>query len=155
MLYVRGHARDYDTWAQLGNRGWSYDDVLPYFKRSENHEGGANEYHGVGGPLTVSEQVQTHPLCDAFIEAAETCGYPHNPDVNGAAQDGFGYCQATIRNGRRASVAQAFLAPVRSRPNLTVLTHALATRVLLEGKRAVGSSSPSTASARRCARTGR
>ena len=138
MLYVRGHARDYDTWAQLGNRGWSYDDVLPFFKRSENHEGGANEYHGVGGPLTVSEQVQTHPLCDAFIEAAKSCGFPHNPDVNGASQDGFGYCQATIRNGRRASVAQAFLAPVRSRPNLTVLTHALGTRVLFEGRRATG-----------------
>ena len=153
MLYVRGHARDYDTWAQLGNRGWSYDDVLPYFKRSENHEGGANEYHGVGGPLTVSEQVQTHPLCDAFIEAAKTCGFPHNPDVNGASQDGFGYCQATIRNGRRASVAQAFLAPVRSRPNLTVLTHAFATRVLLEGRSGRrGSSSPSTESARRSER---
>ena len=138
MLYVRGHARDYDTWAQLGNRGWSYDDVLPYFKRSENHEGGANDYHGVGGPLTVSEQVQTHPLCDAFIEAAKTCGYPHNPDANGASQDGFGYCQATIRNGRRASAARAFLAPALSRRNLTVLTHAFATRVLFDGKRATG-----------------
>ena len=138
MLYIRGHPRDYDIWAQLGNRGWSFDDVLPYFKRSENFERGADEFHGVGGPLTVSEQVETHPICDALIEAAETCGYPHNPDVNGASQDGFGYCQITVRKGRRASTAQAFLAPVRSRPNLTVLTHALTTRVLFEGKRAVG-----------------
>ena len=130
--------------------------MLPYFKRSENHEGGANEYHGVGGPLTVSEQVQTHLLCDAFIEAAKECGYPHNPDVNGASQDGFGYCQATIRNGRRASVAQAFLAPVRSRPNLTVLTHALATPGSPGGQAGRwGSSSPSTVSGRRCARAGR
>ena len=138
MLYVRGHPRDYDIWAQLGNRGWSFDDVLPYFKRSENFERGADEFHGVGGPLTVSEQVETHPLCDALIKAAEACGYPHNPDINGASQDGFGYCHITVNKGRRASTAQAFLAPVRSRPNLTVLTHALATRVLLEGKRAVG-----------------
>ena len=138
MLYVRGHPRDYDIWAQLGNRGWSYDDVLPYFKRSENFERGADEFHGVGGPLTVSEQVETHPLCDALIEAAKTCGYPHNPDINGASQDGFGYCHITVSKGRRASAAQAFLAPVRSRPNVTVETHALATRVLLEGKRAVG-----------------
>ena len=138
MLYVRGHPRDYDIWAQLGNRGWSFEDVLPYFKRSENHQGGADEYHGVGGPLDVTEQVETHPLCDALIEAAKACGYPHNPDVNGASQDGFGYCQITVSKGRRASAAQAFLAPVRSRPNLTVLTHALTTRVLLEGKRAVG-----------------
>jgi len=138
MLYVRGHPRDYDIWAQLGNRGWSYDDVLPYFKRSENHEGGANEYHGVGGTLDVTEQVETHPLCDALIEAAAACGYPHNPDVNGASQDGFGYCQVTVGKGRRASAAQACLAPVRSRPNLSVLTHALTTRILFEGKRAVG-----------------
>ena len=138
MLYIRGHPRDYDIWAQLGNRGWSFDDVLPYFKRSENQERGVDEFHGVGGPLTVSDQVETHPVCDAIIAAAKTCGYPHNPDVNGASQDGFTYCQITVRNGRRASTAQAFLAPVRSRPNLTVLTHALTTRVLLEGRRAVG-----------------
>ena len=138
MLYARGHPRDYDIWAQFGNRGWSFDDVLPYFKRSENHERGADEFHGVGGPLDVSEQVETHPLCDALIEAAKARGYPHNPDVNGASQDGFGYCQITVRKGRRASTAQAFLAPVRSRPNLAVLTHALAARVLFDGKRAIG-----------------
>ncbi len=138
MLYIRGHPRDYDIWAQLGNRGWSFDDVLPYFKRSENQERGADEFHGVGGPLNVSDQLETHPMCDAIIEAAENCGYPHNRDVNGASQDGFGYCQATIRKGRRASAAPALLAPVRSRPNLTVLTQAPTTRVLFEGKRAVG-----------------
>ena len=138
MLYIRGHPRDYDIWAQLGNRGWSFDDVLPYFKRSENQERGADEFHGVGGPLDVTDQVETHPICDAIIEAAKACGYPHNPDVNGADPDGFTYCQITVRKGRRASTARAFLAPVRSRPNLTVLTHALTTRVLLEGRRAVG-----------------
>ena len=138
MLYIRGHPRDYDIWAQLGNRGWSFDDVLPYFKRSENQERGADEYHGVGGPLNVSDPVETHPICDAILEAAKACGYPHNPDVNGASQDGFTYCQLTVKGGRRASTAQAFLAPARSRRNLTVLTHAVTTRVLLEGKRAVG-----------------
>ena len=138
MLYIRGHPRDYDIWAQLGNRGWAFDDILPYFKCSENQERGADEYHGVGGPLNVSDQVETHPICDAILQAAKDCGYPHNPDVNGASQDGFTYCQITVKNGRRASTAQAFLAPVRSRPNLTVLTNALTTRVLFDGKRAVG-----------------
>ena len=138
MLYVRGHPRDYDVWAQIGNRGWSFDDVLPYFKRSENQARGADEYHGVGGPLDVSDPAETHPICDAVLDAAKECGYPHNPDVNGASQDGFTYCQITVKDGRRASAARAFLAPARSRPNLTVLTHAFTTRILLDGKRAVG-----------------
>jgi len=154
MLYVRGQARDYDGWAQMGNRGWSYADVLPYFKRSEHREGGGSEYHGVGGPLNVADTRETYELLDRVIEAAEECGYPRNPDYNGASQEGFGYYQVTQRNGRRHSAAGAFLDPVRRRRNLRIETRAHATRVLLENGRAAGVSygvkgEPRTARARR------
>ena len=138
MLYVRGHRLDYDGWAQLGNRGWSYDDVLPYFKKSENRENNTSEFHGVGGPLNVADMRERNELLDAVIEAAEEAGYPRNEDYNGAEQDGFGYYQVTQKNGRRHSAATAYLHPVRSRPNLAVETDAHATRVILDGARAVG-----------------
>jgi choline dehydrogenase len=138
MLYVRGHRLDYDGWAQLGNRGWSYDDVLPYFKKSENRERDVSEFRGVGGPLNVADMPETHMLLDAVIDAAVNAGYQRNPDYNGAEQDGFGYFQVTQKRGRRNSAAGAYLHPVRHRPNLTVETGAHARRLLFDGKRATG-----------------
>lgn len=139
MLYIRGQHRDYDIWSQLGNKGWSFDDVLPYFKRAENQERGEDEWHGSGGPLNVSDQNETDNLvCDAVIAAAEHLGIPRNNDVNGADQEGFGYCQLTVRRSRRHSTAVAYLDPVSYRKNLHVITNAQATRVLLDGKRAIG-----------------
>ena len=130
MLYVRGQARDYDTWAQLGNRGWSFEEVLPFFKRSENFERGGSELRGDGGELNVADMVESHPILDAFVEAGGEIGYPKNPDYNGESQEGFGIYQVTQRNGRRVSTARAFLDPARGRPNLTIATRALAQRVL-------------------------
>ncbi|MYD95952.1 MAG: choline dehydrogenase, partial [Gammaproteobacteria bacterium] len=138
MLYVRGQALDYDTWAQLGNRGWSYDEVLPYFKRSENFERGGDEFRGLGGELNVADMVESHPLLEAWVAAGEEAGYPRNPDYNGTRQEGFGIYQVTQRNGRRFSTARAFLDPVRSRRNLTIATRALAQRVLIDNGRASG-----------------
>ncbi|MGA9857208.1 MAG: GMC family oxidoreductase N-terminal domain-containing protein [Solirubrobacteraceae bacterium] len=138
MIYVRGNRVDYDAWASAGCDGWGYDDVLPYFKRSEDNERGEDPYHGVGGPLTVSESRSMHPLVDAMIEAARQSGHEHNPDFNGVRQEGVGRFQLTQRNGMRLSTADAFLAPARSRANLTVLTRAYALRLLFEGSRAVG-----------------
>ena len=138
MLYVRGQAFDYDTWAQLGNRGWSYDEVLPYCKRSENFERGGDEHRGVGGELNVADMIERHPLLDAWVDAGEEAGHPRNPDYNGATQEGFGIYQVTQRNGRRFSTARAFLDPIRSRPNLTIATRALAHRVLTDNDRATG-----------------
>ena len=138
MLYVRGQARDYDGWAQLGNRGWSFEDVLPYFKKSENNTSKGTEFHGVGGPLHVDDLSETYPILDAFIDAAEQAGYPKNPDYNGADQEGFGYYQVTQKGGRRYSVSKAFLDPVRGRKNLRVETDAFARKVILDNKRAVG-----------------
>ena len=138
MLYVRGQAFDYDTWAQLGNRGWSYDEVLPYFKRSEHFERGGDEYRGDGGELNVADMIERHPLLDAFVEAGAEIGYPKSPDYNGASQEGFGYYQVTQRRGRRHSTARAFLNPARGRSNLTIRTRALTHAVLCEGGRAVG-----------------
>jgi choline dehydrogenase len=138
MLYVRGQSLDYDGWAQAGNRGWSYDDVLPYFRKSENRETDVSDYRGRGGPLNVADMRERHELLDALIDGAEERGYPRNPDYNGATQDGFGYYQVTQKNGRRNSTSIAFLDPVRSRPNLHIETEAHASRVLFEGKRAVG-----------------
>jgi len=137
LMYVRGQAQDYDRWRQLGNAGWSYADVLPYFRKAEHQERGADEWHGQGGPLAVSD-LGNLPICDAFIEAAEQCGYEHNPDFNGASQEGFGYYQFTTRNGRRCSTAVGYLKPARKRANLKVVSNALATRVLFEGKRGTG-----------------
>jgi choline dehydrogenase len=138
MVYIRGHASDYDGWAQMGNRGWSYSDVLPYFKRAENWELGEDEFHGSGGPLHTSRVQEFHPLARAWLEAGVQAGYPRNPDVNASSQEGFGPLDSTITKGRRASTAYCYLRPALTRPNLRVITHALASRVLIEGGRAVG-----------------
>ncbi len=138
LLYIRGQAADYDHWRQLGCTGWSYDDVLPLFRASEDQERGADAFHGVGGPLAVSDMRIRRDLCDAYIMAAEELRIPRNIDFNGSVQEGAGYFQLTARDGRRCSAATAYLRPVRARTNLTVVTGALVHRVLLEGRRAVG-----------------
>ena len=137
LLYVRGQHEDYDRWRQRGNNGWGYDDVLPYFKKAENQARGADDFHGVGGPLPVSELSHADPLSAAFIEAAAETGIPKNADFNGATQEGAGYFQTTTRHGRRASTAVAYLRPAKSRTNLHIETAALARRILFEGRRAV------------------
>jgi choline dehydrogenase len=138
MIYIRGHARDYDSWRQMGLSGWSFDDVLPYFRRAEGNVRGADSHHGGDGPLTVSDAELAHPLFDAFVAAGAEAGYPVNPDFNGPEQEGFGRYQFTIRNARRWSAAAAYLRPALARPNLTVETGALSECVLFEGMRAVG-----------------
>jgi len=138
MVYIRGNAADYDHWRQLGNTGWSHDDVLPYFRKLEDNARGADEFHGTGGPQAVSEQRDFHPLGRAHLEAAVQAGYPLNPDFNGATQEGFGRYQVTQRTGRRWSTARGYLRPARKRPNLTVETGAFANRVIFEGRHAVG-----------------
>jgi choline dehydrogenase-like flavoprotein len=138
MLYVRGQPLDYDTWGQLGNRGWSYEQVLPYFKKSEHYEMQSDDSRGKDGLLNVADMSETHRLCDAFIDAAEASGFPRNKDYNNGTQEGFGYYQVTMKNGKRWSTARAFLDPVRSRPNLKIETDALCDKLLIEGKRAVG-----------------
>ncbi|MDO9413988.1 MAG: choline dehydrogenase [Pseudolabrys sp.] len=137
LIYLRGQPQDFDHWRQLGNSGWSFDDVLPYFRKSEDQERGADDMHGTGGPLAVSD-VEKHPLCEAFIEATEQAGFPRTEDFNGRDQEGAGYFQLTARNGRRRSTAAGFLKQARKRPNLVVATGALATRVLFDGSRATG-----------------
>jgi len=137
LLYVRGQHEDYDRWRQRGNNGWGYDDVLPYFKKAEHQARGADDFHGVGGPLPVSELSHADPLSAAFIEAAAETGIPKNADFNGATQEGAGYFQTTTRHGRRASTAVAYLRPAKSRTNLHIETAALAQRILFEGRRAV------------------
>ena len=138
MLYVRGQARDYDGWAQLGATGWSYDDVLPYFKKAENRETGADAYHATGGPLNVADLTETYPLLDTLIDAATEAGYPANGDYNGADQEGFGYAQVTQKKGRRHSAKNAYLEPVRGRSNLHIETHAHATGLTFDGLRCTG-----------------
>ena len=138
LVYMRGQAEDFDAWAQFGATGWGFDDLLPYFRRSEDQQRGADAWHGTGGPQAVSDQSEPHPLCDAFIAAGREAGYPENPDFNGAVQDGFGYYQLTSKAGRRVSTARGYLKPVRHRPNLKVVTGAHVTRVLTEGRRATG-----------------
>ncbi len=138
MIYIRGNRADYDEWAALGLAGWGYDDVLPYFRRAEDNERGESYYHGVGGPLTVSDSRSMHPLIDRCIEGATEAGIQPNSDHNGAAQDGAGRLQVTQRDGRRCSAAVAYLHPAVERGNVDVTTDALATRILLEGDRAVG-----------------
>jgi choline dehydrogenase len=138
LLYVRGQHEDFDHWRQLGNTGWSFKDVLPYFRRAEDQERGADELHGAGGHLKVSDVCEPHPLCEAFIEAAQKAGFPRNDDFNGPTQEGAGYFQLTARNGRRWSTAVGYLKEARRRPNLAVAVNALATRVLFSGKRAIG-----------------
>jgi len=138
MLYVRGNPLDYNTWSQLGNRGWSYDSVLPYFRKSEHFEGDGDATRAKGGPLNVAHMIEHHEICDAVIEAAAQEGWPANPDYNNGHQEGFGYYQVTQKNGRRWSTARAFLDPARRRANLHVKTDAHATGIILDGKRAVG-----------------
>jgi choline dehydrogenase len=138
LLYIRGQHADYDGWRQMGCPGWAYDDVLPYFRRSQHQERGECEWHGVGGPLTVSDITEPSPVTEAIVEAFEQAGLPRSSDVNGAEQEGVTPFQFTIRGGQRCSTAVGYLHPVMKRPNLRVETRALATRVLFEGKRAVG-----------------
>jgi 4-pyridoxate dehydrogenase len=138
MAYTRGHRGDYDGWAQKGARGWSYADVLPYFRRGETWQAGENAWRGGSGPLGTQFAKTRDPLFDAWMEAGAAAGFPRNPDYNGAQQEGFGRSQYTIRDGRRASSARAYLRPARRRQNLHVETGAHVTRVLIEGARAVG-----------------
>jgi choline dehydrogenase len=139
MVYIRGHAVDYDHWAQLGNRGWSYDDVLPYFRHAEDHaQRPEDDYHGQGGLLKVTKGTGTNPLYDAFVKGGVQAGLPHADDFNGPNQEGVGRYDFTIENGRRASSANCYLRPAMGRPNLTVRTRALTHRVLVTGGRATG-----------------
>jgi choline dehydrogenase len=139
LLYVRGQPEDFDHWRQLGNQGWSYADVLPYFRRSERRVGpGDDALRGRDGPLTVTDIAHPNPLSAAYLQAAVEAGMTRNPDYNGPVQEGVGYFQMTAWRGRRSSAAVAFLKPAMRRPNLRVLTHAQAERVLFEGPRAVG-----------------
>jgi choline dehydrogenase len=139
MMYVRGHARDYDRWAQSGCRGWTYADVLPYFRRAENSARKPDVYHGKDGPLRVTTPSgSTGILGDAFIEAGQQAGYPYTPDCNGAQQEGFGPTDRTTHQGKRWSTARGYLDPVRRRSNLTIVTGALALEILFEGNRAAG-----------------
>ncbi len=138
MVYIRGQRADYDHWAALGNPGWSYDEVLPYFKRAEHNERGADAFHGTGGPLNVMDLRSPNRFGALFVQAGAQAGYPVNTDFNGADQEGVGLYQVTHKNGERCSAAKAYLTPNLSRPNLQVFTNAQVTRILLEKKRAVG-----------------
>ena len=138
MVYIRGQHEDFDLWRQFGNTGWSASDVLPYFKRAERQTHFLDDYHGTDGPLAVSDIVDRNPLCEAFVESAAQFGFPRNDDFNGATQEGVGYHQTTTRNGRRCSTAVAYLHPARRRPNLRVITGALAEKLIFEGHQAVG-----------------
>ncbi|WP_224405588.1 GMC family oxidoreductase [Afifella sp. IM 167] len=138
LVYVRGQPQDYDRWAQMGNSGWSWDEVLPLFRRAEDQEHGESAFHGKGGPLSVTDLRLTRPICDAWVAAAQDAGYPFNPDCNGATQEGVGYVQLTSRDGWRCSSAVAFLRPAKSRPNLRIITRARTTRLIVENRRVAG-----------------
>jgi choline dehydrogenase len=138
MIYLRGNPHDYDHWQSLGNPGWSYQDVLPYFKKSEHSSRGASEFHGVDGELSVTDLIAPAVVSQRFVDAAVALGYDYNPDANGMQQEGAGLYQLTIKDGKRHSTAAAFLVPILQRPNLTVTTGALVTRLLFEGTRTVG-----------------
>jgi len=141
LLYVRGQRQDYDRWAELGCEGWSYADVLPYFRRAETNErnrDGPDEFHGHDGPLSVSDMSFRRPICDDFINGVAELGTPLSDDINGADAEGVGYFQLTARNGRRCSSAVAYLTGARKRPNLTILTHAMVQRIEFDGTRATG-----------------
>ncbi|MFO1162295.1 MAG: GMC family oxidoreductase N-terminal domain-containing protein [Reyranellaceae bacterium] len=139
MVYIRGQAQDYDHWAQLGNRGWSWQDVLPVYKRMENYDGGSDELRGRNGPLRITDTPRHKiPLLEKMIEAAQKIGLPFNPDLNGATQEGIGMSQVTIAKGRRQSTAFCYLDPARSRANLVIEKGAMAQTLILEGKRCVG-----------------
>jgi choline dehydrogenase len=138
-VYNRGQRADFDTWAQFGNRGWGYADILPYFKRTERRLGdGDDTFRGRDGGLTVTDIDWIHPLCEAFIDGVAGLGIPRNPDYNGASQEGVGYFQRALYNGRRVSAARAFLHPAKSRKNLDVRTRAHVMRVVFDGKKATG-----------------
>jgi len=138
LLYVRGQSADYDGWAQMGARGWSWDEVLPYFRMSEHQERGENEFHGSGGPLNVSDFPEQHPVSAALVEACVEAGIPYKEDLNDGNQEGVSFFQMTAKNGRRQSTAVAYLHPAMGRENLLVETRAMTTRILFEGKKAVG-----------------
>ncbi|MFO1159651.1 MAG: choline dehydrogenase [Reyranellaceae bacterium] len=140
MLYIRGHASDYDHWRQLGNQGWSYEDVLPFFKKAENNERGADHFHGVGGPLNVANQTDPLKINEAFLKACEQAGHARTPDFNGANQEGVGYFQVTQKNQERWSTASAYLRPAveRNKGNVHVISGALVERIILDGTRAMG-----------------
>jgi choline dehydrogenase len=138
MIYMRGNRYDYDHWCDLGNQGWSYFEVLPYFKKAEHQERGVSVYHGVDGPLNVADLRCVNPLTHAFVAAGIELGWPHNSDFNGEKQEGVGVYQVTQKRGQRHSAANAYLKPARQRPNLTVLTHVQVTRLLVEQRRCVG-----------------
>lgn len=138
QIYTRGNALDYDEWRQRGCPGWSYEDVLPYFRKSEDNDTYDNRYHGKGGPLGVSKPAAPLPICEAYFKAAGEIGIPRNLDMTGEVQDGVGYYQLTQRNVRRSSASIAFLNPVRGRPNLTIRTGAQVLRLVVENGRAMG-----------------
>ncbi len=135
MIYIRGHRLDFDAWRDAGNEGWGYADVLPFFRKSEHQERGADTFHGTGGPLNVADHRTVNPLTERFVKAAAEAGFPLNDDFNGAEQDGFGTYQVTQKGGKRHSTAAAFLKPALARPNLTVKTNALVTRLVVESHR--------------------
>ncbi|NJM53877.1 MAG: hypothetical protein HC846_11095 [Blastocatellia bacterium] len=134
MIYLRGHRSDFDAWRDLGNKGWGFSDVLPYFKKSENQERGADEFHGTGGELNIADLRSPNSLSKALVNAADELGFPLNRDFNGATQEGFGLYQVTQKGGKRCSAAVAFLKPVLARPNLTVKTNAQVLRLNFNGK---------------------
>ena len=143
MLYIRGHKSDYDDWAEMGCEGWSWKDCLPYFKKSENNECGGDEFHGESGPLQVSDQKSPRPISKAFVEAAANLQHRRRDDFNTGDNEGVGLYQVTQfhsveKNGERCSAAAGYLFPVMDRPNLTIITKARATKIIFEGKRAVG-----------------
>ncbi len=138
LLYIRGQRQDYDHWRQLGNAGWSFEDILPYFMKSEDQQNGADAFHGTGNELAVQNMRAKRDICEALINAAGELGVQRNADFNGAEQEGAGYFQQTARNGLRCSTARAFLNPVKNRPNLDIVTHALVEKVLIENTRTIG-----------------
>lgn len=138
MIYIRGNHLDYDNWKSLGNEGWSFADVLPYFKKSENQERGQSYYHGIGGPLNVADLRTVNPLTTKFVEATKELGFAQNDDFNGATQEGFGNYQVTQKGGKRCSAAVAYLLPALSRPNLIVQTQAQVTKLIIENNKVTG-----------------
>ncbi len=136
LVYIRGQKQDYDRWAELGNTGWSFDDVLPFFRKAENQQRGSDDYHGVNGPLSVSDIPDQREICDTFVAAAQEAGIPFNSDFNGTLQEGVGYYQTTAGHGRRYSASVSYLKPIRNRPNLRIQTNALVRKILFDGKRA-------------------
>ena len=156
QVFTRGHAKDYDAWAEEeGCTGWSYREILPYFRRAEDNERFSNAWHGTGGPLGVSDLISPHAMSKTFVRAAQEAGLPYNPDFNGERQEGCGLYQVSQRNGRRCSAAVAYLRPAMARPNLAVRTNAQATRIVIENGRAAGVDFVERRAAAACARRAR